>query len=114
MRKLLIFLAILSIGWAKKITVQIDTLQYTVDLDTLDENATLMDIAKSLNLPKNALYRFVGSDGYFPEKDIPYKTLKYGYIEPKTANIYWSELSNLNKCYNVRDVVKIIVLPEKK
>ncbi|GEM_PF-6549839 len=112
MKKFLIFLTLLSSGWAKTVVVQIDTLKYTVDLDSLGDDTSLILIAKNLNLPEKAHYRFIGSDGYHPEKDVPYKLLKYGYIESKTGNLHWSELSNLTKCYNVRDVVKILVIPE--
>ena len=112
MKKLLLYLAFtLPLLAGSKITVKVDSLTYVVALDTMKTTPNgmvpVIFIAKALNLPDSARYRFVGDDGYHPEKDIPYSKLKYGFINPETRNLKWTSKADLTKCYNVKRV-KII------
>ena len=112
MKKLLLYLAFtLPLLAGSKITVKVDSLTYVVALDTMKTTKNgmvpVISIAKALNLPDSARYRFVGDDGYHPEKDIPYGKLKYGFINPRTRNLKWTSKAGLTKCYNVKKV-KII------
>ncbi len=107
--------------WAGHIiTVKVDSLSYRVDLDTVKtvvlnskRAVPVENIAKALKLPHNASYRFIGDDGYYPEKDIPFKKLKYGFIFLDNRNLYWISKANLTHCYNVKNVKFIKVIGNK-
>lgn len=118
----LFLLALVSLPlWASHIiTVKVDSLSYKVDLDTMQtvvlhskKAVPVEKIAKALKLPVDAKYRFVGDDGYHPEKDIPFKKLKYGFIYQKTRNLYWTSKAGLTHCHNVKKVKLIKVIESK-
>ncbi len=116
----LLFLVSLPLWAGHIITIKVDSLSYKVDLDTMQtvvlhskKAVPVEKIAEALKLPADAKYRFVGDDGYYPEKDIPFKKLKYGFIYQKTGNLYWTSKADLTHCYNVKDV-KFIKVIEKK
>jgi len=109
MRKILVAIILSFPLWAgSKITVKYDSISYVVNLDTMKLDKTgkvpVFEIVKGLGIPDSLKFRFIGDDGYHPEKDIPYKKLKYGLIDPETRNLKWKSGADLTKCYNVKRV----------
>ncbi len=113
----LLFFMTLPLWAGHFITVKLDSLSYRVDLDTMKtiilhskKAVPVEKIVMALKLPADAKYRFIGDDGYYPEKDIPFKKLKYGFIYQKNRNLYWTSKADLTHCYNVKKVKFIKVI----